>query len=82
MNTRKVLLILILAAALTVLSASSSLDARASARAPGVLAGGDYLLTIRAAGESQPPAYQWLNSSETKDTSGCCCDSFLPCIIR
>ncbi len=83
MRIHKIILFLALAVALLLLSAASYSEARASIPAPGVMSGGDYVLTLQTNPQTQPGSYILLDA-ETQDVagSGCCCRAYLPCIKR
>ena len=82
MKTPTVLLILLVAAVLLTASSVSRSDARTIA-APVVLSGGRYVLTLQSPAVTQPTGYRLVDAvTEDDEGSGCCCEAYLPCVLR
>jgi hypothetical protein len=82
MKTRRVLLILFLAAVLLAAFAMSRSEARTTT-ASIVLSGGQYVLTIQSPPATQTAGYRTVDADTADDEgSGCCCKGYLPCVLR
>ncbi|MBK7180964.1 MAG: hypothetical protein WBO48_24435 [Candidatus Promineifilaceae bacterium] len=83
MKSRKVLLYLMVIAALLTIFSSSYVDARSYSTGSNMLSSGAYVLTLQPARAENSAGYQLLDTPAATDSdAGCCCKNCLPIVQK